>query len=253
MKNGPVPLHYQITNELRERLRKGEWNVGDLFPTDKELMEKYGVSSTTVRRAISELVREGWLERKPGKGTFVKKEFVETLARLTGFFEEVRARGHRPSALLLRAAEVAVEDFEDLELDIFGQDKVFLIEKIQFMDGSPVVLVKSFWPVEIGHELMKHDLSSRGTYDIVRSELGQVLEEAEQEIFASEAGEEEATHLGISPGAPVLVMKRVVFAGGRPLELSLNFYRADRYKYRVHLKRDGIGAGTGVIIGLNQD
>ncbi|RYD01417.1 hypothetical protein N752_30960 [Desulforamulus aquiferis] len=59
--------------------------IGELFPTDKELMKAYGVSSTTVRRSVDEMVREGWLERKPGKGTFIKKQYVETLGKLTGF------------------------------------------------------------------------------------------------------------------------------------------------------------------------
>ena len=45
----PVPLHFQITNDLRNDIKEGKWNLGDQFPTDKQLMEQYGVSSTTVR------------------------------------------------------------------------------------------------------------------------------------------------------------------------------------------------------------
>ena len=252
MRNGPIPLHYQISNELRKRLQNGEWNVGDLFPGDKELMTVYGVSSTTVRRAIDELVREGWLERKPGKGTFVIKQYVETLEKLTGFFDQIRAKGYVPSSRLVRVSEVDINDFEDLELDVFNEEKLFLIEKVQFMDNKPIVYVKSFWPVEIGKELARFDLVNRGTYEIVQEEFHLLLEEAHQDIYASLVDSQLAGHLEVDEGTAMLVMKRLAFSQGRPLELSINYYRADRYKYRAILKSDN-HIGTGVIIGRSEE
>ncbi|RYD01418.1 hypothetical protein N752_30965 [Desulforamulus aquiferis] len=49
---------------------------------------------------------------------------------------------------------------------------MFLIEKIQLMDNTPVVLVKSFWPVFVGKKLSEHDLVRRGTYEVAQQELG---------------------------------------------------------------------------------
>ncbi|MGQ9557214.1 MAG: GntR family transcriptional regulator [Desulfurispora sp.] len=247
----PMPLHYQIASELRQALQQGRWNVGDLFPTDKELMQKYGVSSTTVRRAISELVREGWLERHPGKGTFVKREHVENLGRLTGFFEEIRSSGHRPSARLLSTRELTVTTAllnRHPELAVFGGQKLFLVEKVHLMDGNPVVYVKSFWPVKIGRSLLQYNLQERGLYEIVHTELDIALETARQDISAGAADSEVAAHLGLAPGAPVLVMSRLVYSNERPVEYSYNAYRPDRYKYRVELKRDLPNPARGVII-----
>ena len=108
LQNDGLPLHYRITQELRNKLQQGYWKPGDLFPTDKQLMEQYDVSSTTVRRANYELVQEGWLERKPGKGTFVKNQMVENLRKLTGFFEEIKAKGMVPSAEIIKSEIVTV-------------------------------------------------------------------------------------------------------------------------------------------------
>ncbi|MDO7787595.1 GntR family transcriptional regulator [Desulforamulus aquiferis] len=247
MKNPQLPLHFQVSNDLRKRLQSGEWGIGELFPTDKELMKAYGVSSTTVRRSVDEMVREGWLERKPGKGTFIKKQYVETLGKLTGFFDQVREKGYEPSSKLIRVDQVEISEFEDLGLEVFKTKKVFLIEKIQLMDNTPVVLVKSFWPVFVGKKLSEHDLVRRGTYEVAQQELGIRLEEAHQDIYATLAGPEEANKLGISEGAAMLVMQRVVYSQGKPYEVSLNYYRADRYRYRVLLNNDTIEFENGII------
>ncbi|RYD01410.1 hypothetical protein N752_30925 [Desulforamulus aquiferis] len=247
MKNLPLPLHYQISNELRKKLIDGQWAVGELFPGDKELMQIFNVSSTTVRRAIDELVREGWLERKPGKGTFIKRQYIETLGKLNGFFDIVRDKGYRPSSQVLQLEEVDIDTFEDSELSLFNSSRLFLIKKVQFVDENPIVLVKSFWPIEIGQKLAKYNLTNQGTYEIIQKELGIKLQEAHQYISAAIAGIEEAEYLELQPGDPILMMKRMAFLGDKPVELSVNYYRADRYRYRVVLKNEAVNIEDGIL------
>ena len=238
----PLPLHYQITNDLRQAIKAGKWGVGELFPTDKELMDIYGVSSTTVRRAVSELVHEGWLERIRGKGTFVKKEAVEErLERLTGFFEEVKSRGLTPSADVISICPVDLTEEtvkKNPQLSVFGTQKMLLIERVQKIDGNPVVYVKSYWPLEYGRRLAEFDLTKEAFYEIAENELKLNLTNAEQTISAMVAQRKVAKFLDVPVGAPLLVMERVLYAGSKPVEFAVNIYRADRYKYRVSLQRN---------------
>lgn len=248
--NDALPLHYQITRELRGNLEAGLWKVGDLFPTDKQLMEKYNVSSTTVRRAIYELVKEGWLDRKPGKGTFVKRKMVETLRSLTGFFDEIKAKGMTPSSEVLLMGEIELDEdlLEDVpELKDFEDTKLFHIRKIHKMNDSPVVYLDSYWPIEIGKELKKHDLTSRGMYEILRHK-GIFLEKADQIISASSADKDVAQGLKINDNDPILVMRRIVFSGKTILEVSVNRYRSDMYSYRVQLDSSTYGENEGMVI-----
>lgn len=249
----PIPLHYQISADLRRAIKEGEYRVGDLFPTDKQLMEKYGVSSITVRRAVAALVDEGLLERRPGKGTFVKREPVEeTLGKLTGFFEEMRARGYEPSARIIFTGPVkdpAKEKQRVPELRVFGDEPLYIIEKIQQMNGQPIIYLRSYWPYEYGSRLAEEDLEHRGLYELVEEKLGLVLDRAEQTITAGKAGKREAEYLKVKVGTPLLIMERTAFDDrGRPIELSINAYRPDRYKYRVVLDRNRPRPGSGVIV-----
>ncbi|HBW34137.1 GntR family transcriptional regulator [Desulfosporosinus sp. BICA1-9] len=241
-KTESIPLHYQLTTTLRDAIRDGVWNLGDVFPTDKDLMVQYGVSSTTVRRSVGQLVQEGLLDRKAGKGTFVKNKPVEeTLGLLTGFFEEMAIRGFSPSADLINLCpiEVTAKELERVpELGIFNKQKLFLIEKVQKLNNEPIAYLQSYWPYEYGSRMAASDLTETGLYAIAAKELGLVLTKAEQTIGAGIAHKKVAQYLGVRTGFPILTMNRIGYCGEQPVELSLNSYRADRYKYKVLLQQN---------------
>ncbi|HZK55554.1 MAG TPA: GntR family transcriptional regulator [Desulfosporosinus sp.] len=240
-KNEQIPLHYQLSNELRKSIMMGTWSLGEIFPTDKYLMERYSLSSTTVRRAVAELVNEGWLERKPGKGTFIKKEPVEeTLGLLTGFFDEMISHGFTPSADILdmRQVDLTPKLLERTPgLSVFGNQSMFVIEKIQKLNNEPIAYVRSYWPYEYGKLIAESDLTSKGLYEVVKKELGLQLTRAEQVIGADLARTKVARYLDVAIGSPILTMERLGYSGNNPIELSINSYRADRYKYRVLLEQ----------------
>ena len=246
-KSAPIPLHYQLKSILEEAIKAGTWGMGELFPTDKELMKKYELSSTTVRRAISELVHEGWLERKPGKGTFIRREAVEeTLGRLTGFFEEMSRQGFHPSAEIIRTAPVTIGNKEIAkypEIKIFNGQEMYFIEKVQHINGKPIVYLISFWLYNYGKKIAEHDLSVEGIYQVVNQDLEIVLTKADQTICAGAACKEIAKMLGIKAGDPVLIMERIAYAGEKPVEYSYNVYRGDQYKYTVTLYHNSVNIG----------
>jgi GntR family transcriptional regulator len=241
-KGVPVQLHYQLTNELRNYIQKGQWNIDDLFPTDREIMEKYNVSGTTVRRAVKQLVTEGWLERKPGKGTFIKKEpLKESLGRLTGFFEEMRSKGFAPSAVVFSAKVVKI-DVKVLKqypaLEAFNMDELVMFEKLQQCNAEPFVYVKSFWRTNYGQKMLDSNLASEGLYEMAQKKLNLNLTRANQTISAGSASDKEANILQIKKKDPVLIMERLAYAENELVEFSYNVYRADRYRYQVVLHND---------------
>ena len=241
-KDVPVQLHYQLSNVLREYIQQGYLTIGDLFPTDREIMERYNVSGTTVRRAVMQLVKEGWLERKPGKGTFIKKEpLKESLGQLTGFFEEMRNKGFEPSADIIYAGPVEIDEAllkEIPALKAFESKVLILFEKLHRFNDKPLVYVKSFWLPRYGEELLAFDLTGEGLYEMAAKRLGVNLTKAEETIAAGLANLKEASYLNVKKNSPVLVMDRLTYAGDKLVEFSYNVYRADRYRYHVVLHKD---------------
>ena len=242
----PIQLHYQLANELRNYIQSGSWNIGDMFPTDREIMEKYKVSATTVRRAVKQLVEEGWIERKPGKGTFIKKEPIkEELGNLTGFFEEMTNKGFVPKAEIIELREITADAAllkEFPELKKLKQDKLMLIKKLHKVSDKKLIYVSSFWNIEYGKELAKYNLAETGVYEIASRFLNVQLTKAEETISAKAADREEAEHLDIKKGEPVMVMERLTYEGDNPIEYAYNVYRADRYRYHITLHKEQLGS-----------
>ena len=160
MPSARIPPYYRWLEEiLREEIVQKTYKPGDALPTEHELMRRYNLSSTTVRRAVHDLVREGWIYRKAGKGTFVKRnKLEERLARLTSFAEEMQSRNIVPQFKLIRAIPVIPPAHVARLLKIAPNQKAYLIERVQIANGEPIALARGYWTAEIGEQLAHRPL-----------------------------------------------------------------------------------------------
>ena len=101
LRDSVIPKHEQLRAILLHKCTK-ELQPGDLMTSERKLMQDYGVSRITVREAIGQLVNEGHLVRVRGKGTFVAHRPVQSKLHLASFTEEMRAKGHNPTTVLLK-------------------------------------------------------------------------------------------------------------------------------------------------------
>lgn len=237
--NSPMPLYQQLRNILKRKIISEEWPVGTIIPTEKELIEEYEVSRTTVREAITELVNQGLLQKKQGKGTIVIASRVEEkLGRLTGFAEEISDKGLEHSARLLSAEFRKNRFYEISQLGLDENATVFLVDRIRFADKQPVAYERSCWPEDIGRLLVNEDLNSVAFYKVLEEKYGVELKEATDTILAVNATQHEADLLGVVPGEALLERRRISCdIHGRPIEYTRTKYRSDKYAYKVKLLR----------------
>jgi GntR family transcriptional regulator len=236
------PYYRWLEEILRDDIAHGIYKPGNALPTEHELMRRYNLSSTTVRRAVRDLVLEGWIYRKAGKGTFVKRaKLEERLARLTSFAEEMQSRNITPQFKLIRA-ELTVPPYEVRQvLHLTPKQQVYLIERIQIASGEPIAVARGYWCCEIGARLAELDLNRIPLYEIVETTLHTPLIEADESISAASADADLARKLSIARHAPLLVRRRLTYTTEmRPIEFTTTFYRGDQYEYKVRLARQGV-------------
>ncbi|CAG0949805.1 HTH-type transcriptional repressor NagR [Anaerolineae bacterium] len=234
-----TPYYRWLGEILREDISQGVYKPGDALPTEHELIRRYNLSSTTVRRAVRDLVLEGWIYRKAGKGTFVKRDKLEErLARLTSFAEEMQNRNITPKFKLIAAEQVVPPHDVARALKLSPQQKVFLIERIQIANGEPIALARGYWDAVIGEKLAQLDLHRISLYEIIEQHLHIPLAEADESISAAVADADIARKLGVRKNSPLLVRRRLTYTSEmRPIEHTTTFYRADQYEYKIRLSR----------------
>jgi GntR family transcriptional regulator len=239
-RNSPVPRYHQLKEILRERIRSGEWKPGDLIPSERELSETYGISRMTARQAITELVNEGVFYREQGRGTFVTgRKITQQLMRLTGFTEDISARGHQPSTRLLAAAMTPADQATAEHLRIEQGQPVFRVQRLRLADEEPLAIELSQLSFKGCERLLEEDLEHDSLYRLLESRFGLPLVEAEQELEAGLAGAEEAQILKIAAGSAVLFTRRTTYTERNlPVEYARSVYVGTRYVFYTHLKRD---------------
>jgi len=234
-----IPLYYQLKEVVRQQIGEGIWRVGDLIPTEQQLQERYGISRSTVRQAINELVNEGYLVKKQGKGTFVSamRKLSEDLPRLHSFTEEMLAKGLKPGAKVISVKEILSSKKVAQALHLKEEEeKVIRIERLRSANEEVICILTSYLPSSLRMKL--EDDFTGSLYDLLETKYKIPIIKGEQSIEASVANKYEAKLLRVKHGFPVLCMIRVTYTrGNKPIELVEGIYRADRYKYSITLER----------------
>ncbi len=236
-REAPDPLYVQLKDTLAQDIHAGKYAAHQRLPSERELSDKYRVSRMTVRQALLDLAHDGVIYTRVGKGTFVADPKIDQPLRMvTGFTQDTRARGSKPSSRVLEARVIPATPEVAAALRLLPSAEVVLLSRVRFTDKIPLAIENAFLPLALVPNLLKHNFAVTSLYHVLQTEYGFTLHHAEQTIEAALATPREAELLKISPAAAVLRMQRLtVRRDGTPIEYVLSAYRGDRYKFRLHL------------------
>lgn len=240
-RSSPVPLYQQLKLLLAERIKRGEWKPGELIPGEHELQAIHKLSRTTVRQALQELEREGFVTRHRGRGTFVAQPRAasEPAGPRLSIHEHLLAEGIHPGWQVLSIEEHPAPPEIAERLQLPSGAPILEIRRIRLGDERPLGYLSAQVPAELIDPLDAPQLTTGGSLDYLRSKGLLRGSHADRIITADAATPEEAALLDTTPGAPVLkINRRIVSADGRPLETCCSTYRGDRFRYRLPTTRE---------------
>jgi GntR family transcriptional regulator len=234
-RKSPIPLYYQLRQLLADRITSGEWQPGDMLPTEEQLQEQYNLSRTTVRQALKELEFEGLISRYRGRGTFVSKPKLshspDPHFNLTTFLQQ---QGMEPGWRVLSAEWVSAtsEVAERLAID-FGT-QVYQLRRLRLANGEPIGYHIAHVIPAFAEKINEERFDQGGSLDYLRRTGQQNEIYANRIIEAVLASEETAKLLDVVAGSAILMVRRRVFdPEGVPIEDMRAMYRGDRFQYRV--------------------
>jgi GntR family transcriptional regulator len=235
-----IPLYIQVIDAIVEYIEGNELEPGYQLPGEAELCRLFDVSRTVIRQAFQELEYKGMIYRTKGKGTFVAKPKIHEglFQELTGFFQDMEARGLTPVSEVLKQEKVEATKKVAGYLEINEGDPVIQIDRLRYVQKEPIVLVTTYLPYEICPELLDVDLTNRSLYEYLEQEHGIQLARGKRYLEAVAANQVEAQYLGVNVGAPLILLDSVSYlSDGKPLEYYHAVHRGDRSRFETELIR----------------
>ncbi|MGE5454672.1 MAG: GntR family transcriptional regulator [Methylocystaceae bacterium] len=227
--NSSLPLYAQLREILRRDIEHGTWKVGDVIPPEQELVRQYQVARSTVRQAIMDLVNEGLLYRKQGKGTFVcRNRRLDAMEPLLSFSAEMVSRGVTPRARILKQG--LTSDVPSEVQALMGQGPVYHLLRLRLADEVPLALEYSYFNPQVLPNLDQENLEG-SLYQLIVYERQMQISKVEQAIGSSRADAEQASWLDMDAQEPVLVLERTMFCAGIPFYWLRFYYRGDLYRF----------------------
>jgi GntR family transcriptional regulator len=241
MIDGRELLYVQIQRDLRTKIETGQWSVGAKIPPEPELQRTYSASRGTVRRAVDELARQGYVVKKPGKGTFVRSTSpILQKSELASFTQQLTARGLTPTTRLLSAGRIRAAEAKGRVREAFGltsEAEVIHIRRLRLGDGVPLAIQSVYLLPDLCPGILEEDLSHLFRLYEIRYRVQ--VNVADEMIRVGRAAEDEAALLEIALGDPVVIRDRVSSTQDRePFEVLHSVDRSDRFQYRYQIVAD---------------
>jgi GntR family transcriptional regulator len=205
--------------------------VGEAIPSERQLSAQFGVSRLTVRAALDDLVREGYLVRRHGAGTFVSQPKIAQELTMTSFTEDMLRRGMKPSSrtLDLRISPAGARLGRILRAS--PSEAIIVASRLRLADGESMAIETLHLREAHAPGLTARDLEEQSFYDLLHDRYGIVIVGGEQTIEPTVTDEYESSSLGVPLHSPAFRFERITrSASGQPVEFVESIYRGDRYR-----------------------
>lgn len=235
----PTPLYQQVKDHLKTDVENGIYAAGEQIPTEIELAKTFSVGRVTVRRAIEELVEEGYLTKQQGRGTFVNApkmvRKVHQKDDVQSFTDACRENGMQAGAHVISRTVVDA----DAELaSFFGVDvdaKLICITRVRTADGMPVLLENNYYPLPEFTLLEREPLDDRSIFSVVGELTGHYPDSSNPcKLEISRADADTASMLSVPVGEPLFFMSvGFLDAEGIPFCFGRQYYVGSRYSFDI--------------------
>ncbi len=236
-----VPYYVQIKTYLRTLA--AEKKANERMPSEAELSSRFNVSRGTAKQAITELVNEGLLYRRQGKGTFVSEpRITRSFDRLPSFTEDIRRMGKGPQTQILSIKQVPPLPNLIPLFSLNPGEMVCKFKRVVSTEGTPVVVVTSYLNPHFYPDLKAEDIEN-SLYEALKQKYGFIPSKARDTYSIVDISPRTASLLKCSKDQSVCFSQRIGYIdSGEAVEYVESFIRSDRFKFNIYVGMDGEGA-----------
>ena len=230
-----VPSYINVFDSLKASIGSGEYRVGDMLPPEAELESLFGVSRTTVRKAVEMLSREGYVEVRQGRGTRILARSVsQNISRLSSITQTLQSRGYRVRPKKIYMDTVSADKKLADALELPEGSELVRLQRVQLADEVPVAIMENYINPQIVPGIENRQGTFSSFYSLLEDEYGIIIDASIDRITAKTADFSEAEMLQVPLSSALVVVRRLAFYQRRPVSYDYLRLRADRYEFEVN-------------------
>ncbi len=242
-KNSPIPVYYQIETDLKKRIMRQEWDIGEQLPGELDLARHYDVSRITLRQALAELEKDGIIRKERGKGSFLAADptpYVNSLNYAVVSKGRLFSQPGGPAVTAKILEQRLVTDLfpavsEHLELEREGW--AVYIKRLYLIGGRPIAISRSHLPAPLVPGMEDLELVRGSVLETLEQAYGLSADRVEDCIEAVRATPADCALLRCFQDTPLVLLRGTSYlADGRPLEYSSTLWSGDSVRFQLTLQ-----------------
>jgi GntR family transcriptional regulator len=231
-------LYVQLYEILRKKIETNEWHIGSQIPTEEDLCKMFNVSRATVRTAVMELVRQGYLRRQQGKGTFIYKNVVSGGFIMFTSFKEFTLMDNLDLTLQILARTVMMPiDNLDVKLAIPPDKHIIYIKRLWLIDKIPSVIQEMYIPYHICPLLLEDDLERNSLFELLEKKYGIKITAVKNSFNIINIKPDESRLFKLSEGSSAIVLTQQFYSGETLIIYSKTIKKMDNYDLFIEFER----------------
>lgn len=232
------PAYIKVYKKIKVKIQKGIYPADSFLPKESELENIFGVSRTTVRKAIKLLRQENLVDVRQGCGTRVCEfKAKQDYNKVTSVTESLRRKGYKVTTgnMMIDIIEASGELAEALTVS-FGTE-IARVQRLQLADAIPVALMENYIPYQLVPGIETYQNKFVALYQFLESVYHITIDSTKDRIYAVSATFLEAQALDIKPKEALLVVKRVCYNNSQPI--CIDHVRVIGNRYEVEISGQG--------------
>lgn len=231
-----IPQYVKIKEYIIENIKHGNFKPGEKIPSEKNLGDMFNVSRITATTAIRDLVKEGYVFRIQGKGTYVSEKKIEDVRNHNAYgFENKDSIGedvHETKSV--KVIKVGIE-FSD-KVDLTETEELYEIIRYKLDDGRVNAIEYVYLPLKYYPSLKLKEEETGHIHDLVKGSCFLRQDKAKVYIEPVMLDEKQSEIMGLDKDKPVLQLEKTTFSEeGKIIEYSRNIINSDIYKFYMDL------------------
>jgi GntR family transcriptional regulator len=228
------PQYLDVYYTLKKQINTGAYVKGDFLPVEGELEKIFGVSRTTIRKAIEMLRGDGYLEVKQGRGTRVLDiHYTQNLNYVSSVSETLRQKGYKVTTKSIYIDIVKASKFLAEVLNVPVDADLYRVQRVQLADNIPAAIMINYIHIDLAPGLNEKADKITSLYKFLESEYNLSIDASKNTISAKNADFTEANMLDIHINSALITINRVTYGLGTPITYDCSTIRADIYQFEI--------------------